>query len=294
MNPALQRLGFGEQDRVLIIHADDIGMCQATLPALADALDFGLVSSAAVMTPCAWFPAAAEFCRAHPEIDMGVHLTLNSEWDAYRWGPISTRDPATGLLDAQGYFHQWPPETFAQAAPAAVEVEIRAQVERALGAGIRPTHVDSHMGTVAWPPFTAAYIQVAQEYRLPLFFLGGAAALRRAGLSEEAVAMAAPLTQDLLERGVPLFDAFESLPLDDPTDHVGAARRIIEGLQPGLTMLVLHPAADTPELRAIAPDWPCRVANLAAVLSPELRDYVRQSGAQVIGYRPLRDLLRGV
>src|SRR5512133_3741046 len=82
MNPALKRLGFGEQDRVLIIHADDIGMCQATLPALADALDFGLVSSAAVMAPCGWFPAAAAFCRAHPGIDMGVHLTLNSEWDA--------------------------------------------------------------------------------------------------------------------------------------------------------------------------------------------------------------------
>jgi chitin disaccharide deacetylase len=90
MNSALRHLGFGPRDRVVIIHADDIGMCQATLPALADLLDFGLLSSAAVMVPCPWFPAAAAFCRAHPVVDMGVHLTLNAEWSTYRWGPVAS------------------------------------------------------------------------------------------------------------------------------------------------------------------------------------------------------------
>src|SRR5690349_9171744 len=140
MNPALQQLGFGPQDRVVIIHADDIGMCRATLPALADLLDVGLVSSAAVMVPCPWFPQVAAWCRAHPAVDMGVHLTVNSEWETYRWGPLSTRDLASGLLDDAGYFHAWPPATFAQADPSAVAAELRAQVARALQAGIRPTH----------------------------------------------------------------------------------------------------------------------------------------------------------
>src|SRR5881275_3142643 len=107
MNLTLKKLGYGADDRVVIIHADDIGMCQATLPALADLLDFGLVSSAAVMVPCPWFRAVVAFCAVYPAVDMGVHLTVNAEWESYRWGPLSTRDPATGLLDKQGYFHQW-------------------------------------------------------------------------------------------------------------------------------------------------------------------------------------------
>src|SRR5215212_4178126 len=176
MNPALEQLGFDAQDRVVIIHADDIGMCQATLPALADLLDVGLVSSAAVMVPCPWFPQVAAWCRAQPEVDMGIHLTVNSEWESYRWGPISTRDPASGLLDDAGYFHAWPPETLEQADPQAVAAELRAQVARAVQAGIISTHVDSHMGTITRPPFLAAYIEVARENRLPLFFLGGEAA----------------------------------------------------------------------------------------------------------------------
>src|SRR3954463_10603061 len=105
MNPALKKLGFDEHDRVLIIHTDDIGMCQATLPAYENLLHAGLISSASAMVPCPWFPETARFCRGHPDVDMGVHLTLNSEWDTYRWGPISTRDTASGMLDEQGYFY---------------------------------------------------------------------------------------------------------------------------------------------------------------------------------------------
>jgi hypothetical protein len=98
-NPVLRKLGFADDDRVVIIHADDIGMCQATMSAFADLVDFGLISSGAVMVPCPWFPQAAAYCRQHPLVDLGVHLTLTSEWDGYRWGPVSTRDPASGLID---------------------------------------------------------------------------------------------------------------------------------------------------------------------------------------------------
>ncbi|HMA37275.1 MAG TPA: polysaccharide deacetylase family protein [Chloroflexia bacterium] len=292
MNPALQQLGYGPRDRVVIIHADDIGMCQATLSVLADLLDGGLVSSAAVMVPCPWFPQVAAFCRDHPTVDMGVHLTVNAEWAAYRWGPLSTRDPASGLLDAAGYFHADPPTTWQQADPQAVATELRAQVTQALRAGIDVTHVDTHMGTVIRPPLLPAYLAVAREHRLPLFFLGDAARLRAAGLPPELVAEGEQCGRELVAAGIPVFDALAALPLDDPTDHVTVAKRIIDGLPPGLSVLLLHPAQDTPELRALAPDWPSRVANAAAGRSLELRAYVRQAGVQVIGYRPLRELLR--
>src|SRR6478672_2855763 len=134
MHPLLQRLGFDADDRVVIIHPDDIGMCQATLPAYTDLLAFNLISSATTMVPCSWFPAVAAFCREHPNVDMGVHLTLASEWDVYRWGPISTRDPTSGLLDDDGYFHHWPHQVWAHADVPAVEHEIAAQLDRALAA----------------------------------------------------------------------------------------------------------------------------------------------------------------
>ena len=106
-NPVLKKLGFGDCDRLVIIHADDIGMCQASLAAYGDLVEFGLVSAASTMVPCSWFAATAQFCREYPGagVDMGVHVTLTSEYDGYRWGPVSTRDPASGLLDQAGAFH---------------------------------------------------------------------------------------------------------------------------------------------------------------------------------------------
>jgi predicted glycoside hydrolase/deacetylase ChbG (UPF0249 family) len=155
-NPVLRKLGLAENDRVVIIHADDVGMCQATLPAFAELVDFGLISSAAVMVPCPWFLAAAAFCREHPGVDVGVHSTLTSEWETYRWGPISTRDPNSGLLDAQGCFPRTSEEVQARAQPEAARTELEAQVKRAVEAGVDVTHIDTHMGTVAHPRLTGA------------------------------------------------------------------------------------------------------------------------------------------
>ncbi len=293
MNPALKKLGFGEEDRVVIIHTDDIGMCQCTLPAYEGLLDIGLISSASAMVPCPWFLETARFCQEHSGVDMGVHLTLNAEWETYRWGPISTRDVRSGMLDEQGYFFANPEETVQRADPIAVAIELRAQLERALAAGIDATHLDSHMGTVMQAPFLQLYIDLALEYRLPLFLLKGtAASLANYGVESDQAEHWLQLTNELEEQGIPLFDALTMLPLDDPTDHISRAKSLIDGLQPGLTYMILHPSVDSPEIRACAPDWRSRVANYEAFSNPELRDYVRQSGVQVIGYRLLRDLLR--
>ncbi len=296
MNPTLKQLGFAPDDRVVIIHADDIGMCQSTLPAIADLFDFGLLSSAATMVPCPWFLEAAAFCRNHPTVDMGVHLTLNCEWNTYRWGPISTRDPASGLLDEQGYFPKSPAVMEQQADPQAAALELNAQLARALQAGMDPTHVDAHMGTAMRPPFLPAYIDAAASQRLPLFLVGsqGIPRLQARGMGFGIIAPGSIERLNILaEQGVPLFDDLVGLPLNDPVDQVAAGKKIVDSLQPGLTMWLLHPAQDTPELRAMTPDWPSRVANYAACMSSELRDYIRQSGVQVIGYRPLRALVRG-
>ena len=108
LNPILHQLGFVDGECALILHADDLGMCQATVQAFAELVACGLVCSGSVMVPCPSFLQVAAYCRAHPRIDMGVHLTLTSEFDSYRWGPVSTSDPASGLLDDEGYFPRWP------------------------------------------------------------------------------------------------------------------------------------------------------------------------------------------
>ena len=166
-NPVLKKLGFSPDDRVVIIHTDDIGMCQASVEAFADLADFGLISSGAVMVPCPWFLQAAAFARDHPEADLGVHLTLTCEYDLYRWGPISTRDPASGLLDDQGFMHHTSAGVWENADPDAAIAELDAQIRRALAEGMNLTHIDTHMGTVAHPQLIPGYIQLANQYGLP-------------------------------------------------------------------------------------------------------------------------------
>ncbi len=293
-NPVLKKLGLADNDRVVILHVDDVGMCQATLSALDDLLDFGLISSAAVMVPCPWFPQTAAYCREHPEIDMGIHLTLNSEWDGYRWGPISTHDPASGLLDDEGYFNRRQPALHKNAVPEAGRIEMKAQIDRALAAGIDPTHMDSHMGAIAHVKFIPAYHELAMHYQLPptIIFRADQVGFERLGLDAELTAMAVKAVNELEEQGVPLLDYEVGLRLDLPDNRIGQAKKALEELKPGITHFYMHPAHDTPELRAIAPDWESRVADYHAFMSTEVRDFIKHKGIHVIGNRVLRDLMR--
>lgn len=292
-NPVLKKLGFSNTDRLVIIHTDDIGMCQASVTAFADLWENGSISSASVMMPCSWAPAAAEYCRAHPGVDMGVHATLTAEWQTYRWGPLSTRDPALGLMDAQGFFPHTAEETQAKADPEAALVELQLQVQRALEWGIDVTHVDTHMGTVAHPKFIPAYVQTVMQHRLPAMIpRGDVNTYLQIGLDADTAASFATFVQQLEEQGLPLVDGMASMPLDQPENQIEAAEKLLGGLPPGVTHFMLHPSVDTPELRAITPDWPSRVANYKTFMSKEIKDFLKNAGIHVIGYRNLRDLIR--
>ncbi|MGA2490553.1 MAG: ChbG/HpnK family deacetylase, partial [Anaerolineales bacterium] len=160
-NPVLKKLGFSNTDKVVILHTDDIGMCQASLSAFIDLWENENISSGAIMLPCPWAKPAAEYCRTHAGVDTGVHATLTAEWDGYRWSALSTRDPATGLVDKDGFLWQTSQETQAHATPEAVAVEIQLQVGKALEWGVDVTHLDTHMGTVMHPKFMQVYLQAA-------------------------------------------------------------------------------------------------------------------------------------
>lgn len=297
VNPALRRLGFADDERVVVLHADDIGMCQATLPAYEEALDFGVLSSAAVMMPCPWSSGLARFCRERAgdsRLDMGVHLTVNCEWSDYRWGPISTSDASSGLSARDGGMHRWAREVADTVDLRALEGELRAQVDRALEGGIDVTHVDTHMLTLWHPRLLGSYYRIALEYRLPLFLLRSAAAMfDSAHVEASALHELQAMLEEAEEGGMALFDEIQVLPLDGAQDRLGAGKAALAAARPGcLTNILIHPAIDTPEIRAIAPDWECRVADYALFTSEAWRDTIAASGACVIGFRALRDRLR--
>ena len=146
MRSLVERLGFEVGDRVAIVHADDIGMCHAANVGAFEALAGGPVTCGSIMVPCPWFSEAAERARAHPELDLGVHLTLTAEWARYRWGPVSSASAVPSLLDEQGVFPRTVADVLLRAKSDEVETELRAQIERALESGIDVTHLDAHMG----------------------------------------------------------------------------------------------------------------------------------------------------
>ena len=294
-NPFLKKLGFSDTDRLVIIHTDDIGMCHASVQAFKDLWKFGTITSGAVMVPCPWFPAVAQMCRENPEIDMGVHATLNAEWESYRWSPVSTRDPESGLLDADGYFNQWHQAVYDHAKFEAVEREVNAQIERALASGIDVTHVDSHMGTIMNPKFIQSYIRAAASRLLPnMLPRMDAAGMEMVEMNANERQAYEPILQQLESMGVPMLEGIVSMPLDQPNlnKQMEIAKDLLGNLPVGITHFILHPSIDTAELHSIAPDWESRVSNYNIFMSDELKTLIESEDLHLIGYRPIRDAMR--
>ena len=292
-NPVLKRLGFSNEDRVVIIHTDDIGMCQASVDAFAEMQVFGLISSGAVMVPCPWFLEAAQYATQHPEADLGAHLTLTSEWETYRWGPISTRDPKTGMLDEQGFFHKKSAGVWEHADPDAVMVELDTQIRRALAAGMNLTHIDTHMGSVAHPKFISGYVHLAVKYGLAPMIprMTAEELMAQQHLDEGTAKMVEGMIHSLEEMGIPLLDSLSGLGLEVSTDRFEQAKQALRDLKPGVTHFIIHPSKDTPELRRITTSWDCRVADFETFASEATRDFIKNEGIQVIGYRALKALM---
>jgi predicted glycoside hydrolase/deacetylase ChbG (UPF0249 family) len=291
-NPVLKKLGYSDTDRLVILHTDDIGMCQASVAAFIDLWEAQAISSGAIMMPCPWAKEAANYCNTHPGVDMGVHATITAEWQSYRWSPLSTRDKLSGLMDEDGFMWRSSQETQSHAAPDAVLAEVTLQVKKALDWGVDVTHVDSHMGTIIHPIFIQAYLQAASEAHVPAMLgRNDVSALMHMGMDPESAAGFVTFIAQLEERGLPLVDTLAMLPLDQPEGQLEIAKKMLSEIPAGVTHFLFHPSVDTPELRAIATDWPSRVANYHTFMDPEIKRFIMEQGIQVIGYRKLRELL---
>ncbi len=271
-----EQLGYAGDARLLIVNCDDLGSSHAANIGVYDALRHGAATSATLMVPCPWARGAASEYRGE---DVGVHLTLNAEWDLYRWGPITQ---APSLLDGDGGFPRTVGDVWEHADLDEVRRECRAQVERAIYWGFDVSHLDSHMGTLQLrPEFFDVYLDLADEFRLPLR-LSGASTERAVGFPFRALAA---------ERGVVSPDHLLYAPAVGSRSVV---EQLISLLEPGVTEAYFHPAADTPELRAMSPDWKGRVDDHRFLINPDgLRAAVERHGVVLVGYRELRELMRG-
>jgi len=194
-------------------------------------------------------------------------------------------------MDEQGCFYRRSEDMQAHADPEFVVKELEAQVTRAIQQGIVPTHIDTHMGSVAHPKFMMGYVQLAMQTGLPpMIFRLDEAGWQAAGLDAETAKLAAGLIQQVESMGVPLLDSLAAMPLDNDADRLEGTRQMLAGLKPGITHFIIHPSKDTPELRAITPDWRCRVADFQTFLDPGLKKYIEGIGIHIIGYRQLKEL----
>jgi predicted glycoside hydrolase/deacetylase ChbG (UPF0249 family) len=270
-----EQLGHAPDAKLLIINCDDLGSSNAANMGVYESLRRGIATSATLMVPCPWAREAAARYRGE---DVGVHLTLNAEWDLYRWGPITH---APSLLDGDGGFPRTVEDVWDHADMDEVRKELRAQVERAIYWGFDVSHLDSHMGTLQLrPEFFDVYLDLAVEFRLPLR-LSGASTERTIGF---------PFRKLAAEEGVLFPDHF--VHVRGPGSRKALERTLAE-LRPGVTEIYAHPAIDTPELRAFAPDWAGRVDDHDLMTGDAgIRALLDRVGATLVGYREIREVMR--
>lgn len=274
MTTLTQRLGYADDAVLLIINCDDLGSSRAANVGIYESLRYGLATSATLMVPCPWARDAAAGYRGE---DVGVHLTLNSEWENYRWGPI-THSPS--LLDGDGGFPRTLVDLWDHADLDEVRKECRAQIERAIYWGFDVSHLDSHMGAMQLrPEFFDVYLEMAAEFVLPLR-MGGASGEAQVGF---------PYRRLAAEEGIIFSDHFVHTPVGDRSK----IERILASMRPGVTEIYFHPAVDTDELRASHPDWSGRVSDHNALCNnAAFSQLVAESGATLIGFKELRDVQR--
>jgi hypothetical protein len=290
-----ERLGFRRDDRVAVVHVDDLGMCHAANEGGFEALRNGPATCGSLMVPCPWFPEAAAIARGDPRLDLGVHLTLNSEWPDYRWGPVAGGRAVPSLLDDEGYLPRTTLETVRRAKPEEVEVELRAQIDHALALGVDVTHLDAHMGTAFFPPFIEIYAELAVEYRLPAFAVRpDEAALEARGMRGLAVSIARVVGR-LEAAGIPLFDDFCADSLDFPRgEGLAHNRRRIARLRPGVTYLICHAAKAGDELERVTPEGAhAREFERTFYGGEPGRRELEVAGVATVGMRAIRALVRG-
>jgi chitin disaccharide deacetylase len=276
-----EKLGYSREAKLLIVHADDLGMTHSVNAASIQALESGAANSASIMVPCPWFPEMADYAKAHPDADLGLHLTLTAERVYYRWGPVAPRDKVPSLTDENGYFYlNWTPSN--HIAPQEVELELRAQIERALAMGVRPTHLDSHQYRLIQngKEIFQALAHVAHDYNLPFFLVRDW--FKDYPYLEPSIAPSALVVDHTVT-------IEPSVPAEQWADFYTKA---LNSLQPGVTVFIIHLAFDNDEMRAATREratWGAawRQRDFDFFTSSQFKSTLQQQNIHLVTWRQL-------
>ena len=293
VSATLEQLNYPSDAKLLIIHADDAGMSHSVNEATLDAMQKGSVSSAAIMVPCPWFLEIAEFARQYPEMDFGLHLTLTSEWKHYRWRPVADPSKVPGLIDEEGYFWKSVEDVVGHATMEEVELEIRAQIDRALAFGINPSHIDSHMGTLfATSEFLSVYLKVAIEYGIPPMMLDPADPEVKKLLEERGISYSDSTIQEIYAAKVPLLNHLNTGEDGNTYQTRKAAYyQAIRDIKPGVNQIIVHLAGDDAEIQNITNAWQKRYDEFRIFTDPELKNLIEDLNIELIGWRKMKDIM---
>lgn len=279
-----EKLGYEKDAKLLIVHADDGGLSHSVNFATIEAFEKSGITSASIMVPCPWFPEIAAFAKQNPKYDFGLHLTLTAEWKNYRWGGVLSANEIPSLLDQNGFFYASSEEVAVNADPKEVEKELIAQIERAMAFGIKPTHLDSHMGSLfSTPELFQVYLKVGAAYDLPVF------------LPLNAV-KGYPQLLPLIDEGLIAVDNFFMMETNRPTNEWTAYyQNIVENLDPGLNEIIIHLAIEDSEMQAVTIDHPdfgstWRQNDLNTVLSEDFKSTLEKNNIKLITWKQIMDL----
>jgi chitin disaccharide deacetylase len=273
-----EKLGYPRGTKLLIIHADDLGVAHAENAASIYALENGSVNSASIMVPCAWFPEIADYARKHPAADLGLHLTLTSEWKFLKWGPVAPAAKVPGLVNAKGFMYESADSVHSLATTAEVETELRAQIDRALQFGIDVTHLDSHMGTLfGKPELLQLLIRLGREYKIPTM------------LSKQMNP-----GQLVNEKDIVLDMIYTATPPDYKGGMENYYTRVFQSLPHGVSTVLIHTAYGDREMQAVTidhPDWGAawRQADMDFFTSDTCKNLLREHNIRLVTWREIRD-----
>jgi len=279
----VERLGYTADTKLLIIHADDLGVAHSENLASFHALTDGSVNSASIMPPCPWVAEVADWAKTHTNSDLGIHLTLTNEWKYYRWGPVAPKGDVPGLLNDMGFLHASCEEVVANATPQEVATELRAQIEQILKFGINPTHLDSHMGCLfRSPEYFEIYLSMGRTYDIPVLVPNNPIMLA------PTHPMGKLITPDDL-----IIDHLITANPSNFNDGMEAYySQTISELQPGVSVILIHCAYDNQEMQGVAvdhPDWGAewRQADVDFFSSSACQQQLQNNNIQLITWKEL-------
>jgi predicted glycoside hydrolase/deacetylase ChbG (UPF0249 family) len=284
-----ERLGYPKGRKVLLLHMDDLGMCPEANAAAERYIEEKQILSGSVMMPC---PEAATFiawAKKHPETDIGLHLTLTSEWKKYRWPPVTEAAKVPGLIDPDGKFWHEVPDVVAHASAAEVEMEIRSQIEKSLALGYRPSHIDTHMGTLyGSPEYARVFFKVAQEYNIPANAIDVSVPEVADKFKQQGYPINDVVLKILNEYRLPKLDNFTSVSPGSTYEEKRATFfALVKSLSPGLTEIIFHPSLETDNLRSITNSWQQRVWEAQLFADPLVQQFFQKEGIVITNWKEI-------